>query len=51
MFQVGTGTTTPIFVDMELNEKMVRMELDTGAAVSLISECTKECLSLEIAEP
>ena len=44
MFQLGTGTTVPISVDKELNGKMVQMELDTGAAVSLISECTKERL-------
>ena len=44
MFHLGTGTTASIFVDMELNGKMVRMELDTGAAASLISECTKESL-------
>ena len=42
MFQLGTSTTAHILVDIELNGKMVRMELDTGAAVSLISEHTKE---------
>ena len=41
VFQLGTSTAAPIFIDMELNGKLVRMELDTGAAVSLISECTK----------
>ena len=40
VFQLGTGTTAPIYVDMELNGKMVRMESDTGAAVSVIIECT-----------
>ena len=40
VFQLGTGTTAPIFLDMELNGKMVRMKSDTGAAVSVIIECT-----------
>ena len=44
MFQLGTGTAAPIFVEMELNGKMARTEINTGAAVSLISECTKEHL-------
>ena len=46
VFQLVTGPTSLIFVDMELNGKEVRMELDTGAAVSLFLEHTKERLFL-----
>ena len=44
VFQLVTGPTALIFVDMDLNGKGVRMELDRGATVSLISEHTKEHL-------
>ena len=39
---VGTGSSTAIAVNLMINDKHVRMELDTGAAVSVISAATKK---------
>ena len=40
MFACSGGKTAPIMVDVKLDSKELKMELDTGAAVSLISEAT-----------
>ena len=38
LYTVGGGTTPPIKVPMEINDKPVYMELDTGAAMTIMSE-------------
>ena len=40
LFTLTVSQTTPIVVPVEINHKRVSMELDTGAAVSLVSEET-----------
>ena len=40
LFTLTVSQSTPIAVSVEINSKSVNMELDTGAAVSLISEET-----------
>ena len=38
LFHVGSQTAKPITVDVEIEGQTVQMEVDTGAAVSLITE-------------
>ena len=38
MYHLNKGHTTPIMVDVQLNGVPVSMELDTGAAVSVMSQ-------------
>ena len=40
LFTVSVSQSTPIVVSVMMNSKSVNMELDTGAAVSLISQDT-----------
>ena len=40
MFTLTVSHTTPIVVPVEINNMTINMELDTGAAVSLVSEET-----------
>ena len=40
LYQVNTNTDKPYTVDLKLNGKVLTMEIDTGACVSLISEQT-----------
>ena len=42
LFVLGTGSTTPIQVDVSLNGVPVTMEVDTGAAVSVMSRRQQE---------
>ena len=42
LFILGTSRTTPIQVDVSLNGVPVTMEVDTGAAVSVMSHQQKE---------
>lgn len=37
LYALGTERNDPVWVDMELNDKTVKMEVDTGAAVSVMS--------------
>ena len=45
---VNTGSSKAIIVDLKINGKQVRMELDTGAAVSVMSISTKRELFLKL---
>lgn len=38
LFHLGSQTVKPITVDVEIEGQTVQMEVDTGAAVSLITE-------------
>lgn len=40
LFTVGAGRSPPIKVKLHINAKLVVMELDTGADISIISEST-----------
>ena len=42
LFTFRNKCTPPILIDLELNNRNIVMELDTGAAMSLISETTKK---------
>ena len=42
LFTFRNKSTPPILIDLELNNRNIVMELDTGAAMSLISETTKK---------
>ena len=43
--QIGSSTASPPYeVVMEINGKNVKMEIDTGAAVSIISSKTQQAL-------
>ena len=42
MFRVGGNPQTPMVVTMEVNGKLLTMEVDTGAAVSVISTATRD---------
>ena len=44
LFKVNDKSSSPITVVLDVNNKKVSMEVDTGAAVSVISEATKACL-------
>ncbi len=39
VYRVGKSSTRPIWVELEVEGQPLTMEVDTGAAVSLISEC------------
>jgi len=41
VLRVNNKSTHPIRVDVKINDKPLQMEVDTGAAVSIISEQTK----------
>ena len=52
LFQVTQPSSRkPIALDMEVNGKKLTMELDTGAAVSLISTHTKRQMFPEVPLP
>ena len=40
IYHMGGPNTTPIEVVVQFNGKYLKMEVDTGAAISLISKCT-----------
>ena len=42
LFTFRNKSTPPILIDLELNNRNIVMELDTGAAMSLISETIKK---------
>ena len=42
LFTLSTSHTPPLTISVKINEKQVLMELDTGAAVSLVSEDTRK---------
>ena len=42
LFTFHSKSTPPILIDLQLNNRNIVMELDTGAAMSLISETTKK---------
>ena len=42
LHQVSNKSSHPITVDLEINKKKLTMEIDTGAAVSTISEKTRK---------
>ena len=42
LYQVSNKSLHPITVDLEINKKKLTMEIDTGAAVSIISEKTRK---------
>ena len=44
LFTVGTCSSTPIEVKVQINNQLLVMELDTGADVSIISEKTYESM-------
>ncbi len=44
LFQIGARSSHPITVEIMVNDKMLEMELDTGAAVSIISEEARQKL-------
>ncbi len=44
MFWVGGNSQTPMSVALEVNGKPLQMEVDTGAAVSVISTATRDRL-------
>ena len=47
-FTVGGQLHTPIVIALAVNGKDLQMELDTGAAISIISKATKEALFPEV---
>ena len=49
LFTLQSESTPPILVHLQLNGQQVSMELDTGAAMSLISETTKQKLFPSVA--
>ena len=46
--QVNRVSAPPIFETMNINEKPLKMEVDTGAAVSAISEHDFKLLQLDV---
>ena len=48
LFTIRNKATPPILIELELNHKKLTMELDTGAAISLISQETMHELFLGI---
>ena len=42
LFRVGANSQTPIVVTVKIDDKDLQMEVDTGAAVSVISTATYE---------
>ena len=44
IFTIGGRSTRPIYADLVINGKQLTMEVDTGAAVSVISEETRKSL-------
>ena len=44
LFTIGGNSTRPILVDVSINGKQLAMEIDTGAAVTVISEETRKSL-------
>ena len=42
LFNVGTRSSEPITIEVSANGKPLRMEIDTGAALSIISEKTRK---------
>lgn len=49
MLTIESESTHPITVDILTTGKKVRMEVNTGAAVTILSEKIKDCLFLNIA--
>ena len=47
MFTVGESTSRPFLTDVLVNGKRIHMEIDTGAAVSIISEDQQKLLLLD----
>lgn len=45
IFTVGAKSSTPISVDVLINEEQLFMEVDTGAAVSIITEQTLKAIA------
>ena len=43
ILNIGSHRDIPITVQLEINEKEVLMEVDTRAAVTLMSEATQKC--------
>ena len=44
LFTVGAGASPPIEVKVQINDKPLIMELDTGADISIISESTYQSM-------
>ena len=44
LFTVGTSFSTPIEVEVDINDQLLVMELDTGADVLIISEKTYQSM-------
>jgi predicted aspartyl protease len=44
MFTIGKSTPHPFLTDILVNGKRIRMEIDTGAAVSIISKDQQKLL-------
>ena len=44
VLRVNSKSSHPIRVELKINDKLLQMEIDTGAAVSIISEQTKSRL-------
>jgi hypothetical protein len=45
---VASQSSKPIFVDLQINDKTLQMELDTGAAFTIISERTRKTVFPEL---
>ena len=44
LYLIGSSSSSPYEVVLEINGKQVKMEIDTGAAVSIISSKTQQAL-------
>ena len=53
IYHMGGPNTTPIVVVVQFNGKHLKMEVDMGAAIAVISKCTYDRLfpNLEIVKP
>ena len=55
IYHMGGPNTTPIVVVAQFNGKRLKMEVDTGAAISVVSKCTytydRLFSNLEIVKP
>jgi hypothetical protein len=48
LHMVASQSSKPIFVDLQINDKTLQMELDTGAAFTIISERTRKTVFPEL---
>ena len=44
LFTLTASQTPPVVIPVKINDKQIQMELDTGAAVSLVSEVHISCI-------